>query len=94
MSHHAPIRAILQHGLKSTSKIVHWRLCDRQNPVWDCFLTEVWLAAVVEISASFLIGHLAKLDPMAQTNRSVSQQSPRIVANWQISPSTTANQKK
>ena len=37
MSHEATTWAIRQRGLKPTTKIVLWHLCDRFNPDFGCF---------------------------------------------------------
>ena len=37
MSHEATNWAIKQRGLKPTTKIVLWHLCDRFNPDYGCF---------------------------------------------------------
>jgi hypothetical protein len=37
MSHDATNWAIQQRGLKPTTKIVLWHLCDRFNPDFGCF---------------------------------------------------------
>ena len=44
MSHEATNWAIKQRGLKPTTKIVLWYLCDRYNPDYGCFPTQVRLA--------------------------------------------------
>lgn len=62
MSHHATNWAILQRGLKPATKIVLWHLCDRHNPDFGCFPTQVRLAADAEMSVSSLNEHLAKLE--------------------------------
>ncbi len=62
MSHQATNWAILQRGLKPTTKIVLWHLCDRHNPDFGCFPTQVRLAADAEMSVSSLNDHLAKLE--------------------------------
>ena len=36
MSHKATLWAIEQRGLKPTTKIVLWHLCDRFNPDFGC----------------------------------------------------------
>jgi hypothetical protein len=40
MSHAATNWAIQQRGLKPTTKIVLWHLCDRHNPDFGCFPTQ------------------------------------------------------
>jgi hypothetical protein len=37
MSHEATNWAIQQRGLKPTTTIVLWHLCDRHNPDFGCF---------------------------------------------------------
>ena len=50
MSHAATNWAILQRGLKPATKIVLWHLCDRHNPDFGCFTTQVRLAEDAEMS--------------------------------------------
>ena len=58
MSHKATLWAIEQRGLKPTTKIVLWHLCDRFNPDFGCFPSQARLAADCEISRSTLNDHL------------------------------------
>ena len=44
MSHAATNWAIQQRGLKPTTKIVLWHLCDRFNPDFGCFPSQEQLA--------------------------------------------------
>ena len=44
MSHKATLWAIEQRGLKPTTKIVLWHLCDRFNPDFGCFPSQARLA--------------------------------------------------
>ena len=44
MSHKATVWPIQQRGLKPATKIVLWFLCDRHNPDFGCFPTQVRLA--------------------------------------------------
>ncbi|PZO63632.1 MAG: GntR family transcriptional regulator [Paracoccus denitrificans] len=62
MSHYATNWAILQRGLKPATKIVLWHLCDRHNPDFGCFPTQVRLAADCEMSVSSLNDHLRALE--------------------------------
>ena len=62
MSHHATNWAILQRGLKPTTKIVLWHLADRFNPDYGCFPSQDRLAHDCEISRSTLNAHLALLE--------------------------------
>ncbi len=62
MSHEATNWAIKQRGLKPTTKIVLWHLCDRFNPDYGCFPSQVRLAHDCEISRSTLNDHLAQLE--------------------------------
>jgi hypothetical protein len=62
MSHAATNWAIQQRGLKPTSKIVLWHLCDRFNPDFGCFPSQEQLAEDCEISRSTLNEHLALLE--------------------------------
>jgi hypothetical protein len=62
MSHAATNWAIQQRGLKPTTKIVLWHLCDRFNPDFGCFPSQEQLAEDCEISRSTLNEHLALLE--------------------------------
>ena len=62
MSHAATNWAIQQRGLKPTTKIVLWHLCDRFNPDFGCFPSQEQLAEDCEISRSTLNEHLAILE--------------------------------
>ena len=62
MSHEATNWAIKQRGLKPTTKIVLWHLCDRFNPDYGCFPSQVRLAHDCEISRSTLNDHLGQLE--------------------------------
>jgi hypothetical protein len=62
MSHDATNRAIKQRGLKPTTKIVLWHLCDRFNPDYGCFPSQDRLAHDCEISRSTLNDHLRQLE--------------------------------
>jgi len=62
MSHDATNWAIKQRGLKPTTKIVLWHLCDRFNPDYGCFPSQVRLAHDCEISRSTLNDHLRQLE--------------------------------
>jgi len=62
MSHQGTNWAILQRGLKPTTKIVLWHLCDRYNPDYGCFPAQERLAHDCEISRAGLNTHLAKLE--------------------------------
>jgi len=62
MSHQGTNWAILQRGLKPTTKIVLWHLCDRYNPDFGCFPAQERLAHDCEISRAGLNTHLAKLE--------------------------------
>lgn len=62
MSHAATNWAIQQRGLKPTTKIVLWHLCDRFNPDFGCFPSQEQLADDCEISRSTLNEHLALLE--------------------------------
>jgi hypothetical protein len=62
MSHEATNWAIRQRGLKPTTKIVLWHLCDRFNPDYGCFPSQVRLAEDCEISRSTLNEHLGHLE--------------------------------
>ncbi len=62
MSHYATNWAIQRRGLKPTTKIVLWHLCDRFNPDYGCFPSQDRLAHDCEISRSTLNEHLAQLE--------------------------------
>jgi hypothetical protein len=62
MSHEATNWAIKQRGLKPTTKIVLWHLCDRFNPDYGCFPSQARLAHDCEISRSTLNEHLGQLE--------------------------------
>jgi hypothetical protein len=62
MSHAATNWAIQQRGLKPTTKIVLWHLCDRFNPDYGCFPSQEQLAHDCEISRSTLNEHLTLLE--------------------------------
>ncbi|MGR3250169.1 MAG: helix-turn-helix domain-containing protein [Paracoccus sp. (in: a-proteobacteria)] len=62
MSHAATNWAIQQRGLKPATKIVLWHLCDRHNPDFGCFPTQVRLAHDCEISRSSLNDQLDQLE--------------------------------
>jgi hypothetical protein len=62
MSHAATNWAIQQRGLKPTTKIVLWHLCDRFNPDYGCFPTQDRLAHDCEISRATLNRHLDALE--------------------------------
>jgi hypothetical protein len=62
MSHEATNWAIRQRGLKPTTKIVLWHLCDRFNPDYGCFPSQERLAHDCEISRSTLNEHLGHLE--------------------------------
>ena len=62
MSHEATNWAIKQRGLKPTTKIVLWHLCDRFNPDYGCFPSQDRLAEDCEISRSTLNEHLSQLE--------------------------------
>ena len=62
MSHEATNWAIKQRGLKPTTKIVLWHLCDRFNPDYGCFPSQARLAHDCEISRATLNRHLDELE--------------------------------
>jgi hypothetical protein len=69
MSHKATVWAIHQRGLKPATKIVLWFLCDRHNPDFGCFPTQVRLADDAEMSISALNDHLTKLEELRLIHR-------------------------
>uniref|UniRef100_UPI0040472C66 helix-turn-helix domain-containing protein n=1 Tax=Yoonia sp. TaxID=2212373 RepID=UPI0040472C66 len=69
MSHKATVWAIQQRGLKPATKIVLWFLCDRHNPDFGCFPTQVRLAEDAEMSVSALNNHLTKLEELRLIHR-------------------------
>ena len=62
MSHDATNWAIQQRGLKPTTKIVLWHLCDRYNPDYGCFPSQARLAHDCEIGRATLNRHLDDLE--------------------------------
>ena len=62
MSHAATNWALKQRGLRPTTKIVLWHLCDRFNPDYGCFPSQDRLADDCEISRSTLNEHLKLLE--------------------------------
>ena len=69
MSHEATNWAIKQRGLKPTTKIVLWHLCDRFNPDYGCFPSQDRLAHDCEISRSTLNDHLGQLEGVGLLRR-------------------------
>ena len=69
MSHEATNWAIKQRGLKPTTKIVLWHLCDRFNPDYGCFPAQSRLAHDCEISRSTLNDHLGHLEAIGLLRR-------------------------
>jgi DNA-binding transcriptional MocR family regulator len=86
MSHEATNWAIKQRGLKPTTKIVLWHLCDRFNPDYGCFPSQARLAHDCEISRSTLNEHLGQLEAGGLLRR-----VPRIdpVTKRQLPPATS-----
>jgi hypothetical protein len=76
MSHKATVWAIQQRGLKPATKIVLWFLCDRHNPDFGCFPTQVRLADDAEMSVSALNNHLTRLEKLRLIHR-VRSYDPR-----------------
>ena len=62
MSHEATNWAIKQRGLKPTTKIVLWHLCDRFNPDYGCFPSQERLAHDCEIGRAHAERHLDQLE--------------------------------
>jgi hypothetical protein len=69
MSHEATNWAIQQRGLKPTTKIVLWHLCDRYNPDYGCFPSQNRLAYDSEISRSTLNDHIGQLEAVGLLRR-------------------------
>ncbi|SEP20912.1 Helix-turn-helix domain-containing protein [Salinihabitans flavidus] len=69
MSHAATNWAIQQRGLKPTTKIVLWHLCDRFNPDHGCFPSQERLAHDCEISRSTLNAHIGQLEAAGLVRR-------------------------
>lgn len=69
MSHDATNWAIKQRGLKPTTKIVLWHLCDRFNPDYGCFPSQARLAHDCEISRSTLNDHIGHLEAFGLLRR-------------------------
>ena len=88
MSHEATNWAIKQRGLKPTTKIVLWHLCDRFNPDYGCFPSQDRLAHDCEISRSTLNDHIGQLqaaglpvnDPRSWPNSSLSSKVSGMAA--------------
>ncbi|SDX65535.1 Helix-turn-helix domain-containing protein, partial [Roseicitreum antarcticum] len=82
MSHAATNWAIQQRGLKPTTKIVLWHLCDRFNPDYGCFPSQERLAHDCEIGRATLNRHLDDLEArhlirrIRMTDRRTGQQRP------------------
>ena len=82
MSHAATNWAIQQRGLKPTTKIVLWHLCDRFNPDYGCFPSQERLAHDCEISRATLNRHLDDLEAcglicrIRMVDRRTGQQRP------------------
>jgi helix-turn-helix protein len=83
MSHQGTNWAIQQRGLKPTTRIVLWHLCDRYNPDYGCFPSQERLAYDCEISRAGLNTHLAKLE-----QRGLLQRVRRIDPNTKRQKST------
>ena len=69
MSHAATNWAIQQRGLKPTTKIVLWHLCDRFNPDYGCFPSQARLAHDCEIGRATLNRHLDDLEARGLIHR-------------------------
>ena len=69
MSHAATNWAIQQRGLKPTTKIVLWHLCDRFNPDYGCFPSQERLAHDCEIGRATLNRHLDDLETRGLIHR-------------------------
>jgi hypothetical protein len=96
MSHAATNWAIQQRGLKPTTKIVLWHLCDRFNPDYGCFPTQERLAQDCEIGRSTLNRHLDELEARGLIRRvpiidtKTGQQRPtRYLLGFELSGLTT-----
>ena len=82
MSHAATNWAIQQRGLKPSTKIVLWHLCDRFNPDYGCFPSQQRLAYDCEIGRATLNRHLDDLEArglirrIRMTDRRTGQQRP------------------
>jgi hypothetical protein len=82
MSHAATNWAIQQRGLKPTTKIVLWHLCDRFNPDYGCFPSQERLAQDCEIGRATLNRHLDDLEArglirrIRMTDHRTGQQRP------------------
>lgn len=91
MSHAATNWAIQQRGLKPATKIVLWHLCDRHNPDFGCFPTQVRLAEDAEMSISSLNDHLKKLEELGlirriqcQDHRTKRRQATRYILGFEM----------
>ena len=91
MSHAATNWAIQQRGLKPATKIVLWHLCDRHNPDFGCFPTQVRLAEDAEMSISSLNDQLKKLETLGlirriqcQDHRTKRRQATRYILGFEM----------
>ena len=91
MSHEATNWAIKQRGLKPTTKIVLWHLCDRFNPDYGCFPSQDRLAHDCEISRSTLNDHIGQLEA-ASLFRRVPRIDPEPSASCQPATSCASSQ--
>lgn len=73
MSHAATNWAIQQRGLKPTTKLVLWHLCDRHHADHGCFPSQDTLASDCELSRSALNRHLDELERLGLIRREQRQ---------------------
>lgn len=69
MSHEATSWAVKLRGLKPTTKVILWHLCDRHNPDYGCFPSQARLAYDAEVSRATLNRHLDELEQMGLIRR-------------------------
>jgi hypothetical protein len=69
MSHKATVWAIQQRGLKPTTKIVLWHLCDRHNPDFGCFPSQAGWRTTADQPISTLNEHLGRLEELRLIHR-------------------------
>ncbi len=98
MSHAATRWAIRQKGLKPTTKIVLWQLCDHHNDELGCFPSQKTLAEECEISRSTLNLHLDELEArglikrVSEVDERTKRQRPtRYILEFEMDESRVRN---
>ena len=69
VSHRATNWAIQQRGLRPATKLVLFYLCDRHNPDYGCFPSQLQLAEDAEMGPSALNEHLKMLESVGLIHR-------------------------